>query len=152
MLRLGLRNPLHWCHGKHRRVSIRPVMIGCTPSRRVITYFCVVHARPINDSSSHLKSPAFTFESHLLSVLNPTNTPVFLPDVPTHLSTEGLQMAQSNRPESIAGGCLCGAIRFTVVFPNESDWPPKNVRSSNARCRYVDRQLADWLLPLHHVS
>ncbi|KAF2241016.1 hypothetical protein BU26DRAFT_525550 [Trematosphaeria pertusa] len=44
-------------------------------------------------------------------------------------------MAQTNRPDSISGGCLCGAIRFTVNFPNESDWPPKGVCSSPSRCR-----------------
>ncbi|KAF2736182.1 hypothetical protein EJ04DRAFT_463621 [Polyplosphaeria fusca] len=29
------------------------------------------------------------------------------------------------RPSSISGGCLCEAIRFTVIFPKESDWPPQ---------------------------
>ncbi|KAF1993237.1 hypothetical protein P154DRAFT_450759 [Amniculicola lignicola CBS 123094] len=29
------------------------------------------------------------------------------------------------RSKSISGGCLCGAIRFTIAFPNEGDWPPK---------------------------
>ncbi|KAF2009985.1 hypothetical protein BU24DRAFT_428024 [Aaosphaeria arxii CBS 175.79] len=29
------------------------------------------------------------------------------------------------RPESIEGGCLCGAIRFKVTFPQEEDWPPQ---------------------------
>jgi hypothetical protein len=33
-----------------------------------------------------------------------------------------------SRPESIAGGCLCGAIRFTISFPNDADWPPQGVR------------------------
>ncbi|ORY16722.1 Mss4-like protein [Clohesyomyces aquaticus] len=28
------------------------------------------------------------------------------------------------RPESISGGCLCGAIRFTITFPQDTDWPP----------------------------
>ena len=26
--------------------------------------------------------------------------------------------------ESIAGGCLCGKVRYTVDFPAECPWPP----------------------------
>ncbi|KAF2268763.1 hypothetical protein CC78DRAFT_509931 [Lojkania enalia] len=35
------------------------------------------------------------------------------------------------RPENITGGCLCGAIRFTVTFPNARDWPPE----TNGACQ-----------------
>jgi hypothetical protein len=38
-------------------------------------------------------------------------------------------MTDIQRPESISGGCLCGAIRFTITFPDESDWPPLTVRT-----------------------
>jgi len=28
------------------------------------------------------------------------------------------------KPSHISGGCLCGAVRYQMVFPKESDWPP----------------------------
>ncbi|KAF2651465.1 hypothetical protein K491DRAFT_696448 [Lophiostoma macrostomum CBS 122681] len=48
------------------------------------------------------------------------------------------------RPESIAGGCLCGAIRFKITFPKEEDWPPQ----SNGICQCtMCRKHSGSLLP-----
>ncbi|KAF1950787.1 hypothetical protein CC80DRAFT_528710 [Byssothecium circinans] len=53
-------------------------------------------------------------------------------------------MPSNSRPESISGGCLCGAIRFTITFPNEADWPPK----SNGICQCtMCRKHSGSLLP-----
>lgn len=27
-------------------------------------------------------------------------------------------------PQTIAGGCLCGNVRYTIAFPDKADWPP----------------------------
>lgn len=34
------------------------------------------------------------------------------------------QQDMPDRPDQIAGGCLCGAIRYTIDFPDAESWPP----------------------------
>ncbi|KAF1966026.1 hypothetical protein BU23DRAFT_560596 [Bimuria novae-zelandiae CBS 107.79] len=34
-------------------------------------------------------------------------------------------MMERTRPTHIKGSCLCGAIRFTIHFPKDTDWPPQ---------------------------
>ncbi|KAJ9662387.1 hypothetical protein H2201_006095 [Coniosporium apollinis] len=42
----------------------------------------------------------------------------------------------TSRPTSITGGCLCGAIRYTISFPPSSPWPPpKNATCQCTICR-----------------
>ncbi|KAF2188220.1 hypothetical protein K469DRAFT_627683 [Zopfia rhizophila CBS 207.26] len=49
-----------------------------------------------------------------------------------------------SRPQFISGGCLCGAVRFTVSFPEDADWPPKG----NGTCQCtMCRKHSGSLLP-----
>jgi hypothetical protein len=61
-------------------------------------------------------------------------------------------MTDTARPESIAGGCLCGAVRFVVVFPNESDWPPLTVGAPPQNNQQVLTERLEWHMPVHNVS
>lgn len=36
-------------------------------------------------------------------------------------------MSQTKLPVSVPGGCLCGAIRYTITFPGHAEWPPQGV-------------------------
>jgi len=33
-------------------------------------------------------------------------------------------MAGKGHPQSVTGGCLCGAVRYTLSFGEEGSWPP----------------------------
>ncbi|EEP79812.1 predicted protein [Uncinocarpus reesii 1704] len=56
-------------------------------------------------------------------------------------------MANSPRPSSIAGGCLCGGIRYTISFTPDMDWPAtKNATCQCTRCRKFTGGLVPQLL------
>ncbi len=29
-----------------------------------------------------------------------------------------------DHPKQISGGCLCGAVRYSIAFPDAASWPP----------------------------
>ncbi|KAK4695680.1 hypothetical protein P7C71_g2120, partial [Lecanoromycetidae sp. Uapishka_2] len=35
------------------------------------------------------------------------------------------------KPSHISGGCLCGAVRYQLDFPEDSDWPPGLMRTAS---------------------
>ncbi|KAL9020420.1 MAG: hypothetical protein Q9185_002295 [Variospora sp. 1 TL-2023] len=37
--------------------------------------------------------------------------------------------------DSITGGCLCGAVRYTLDFPKGSSWPPQSFTCQCTQCR-----------------
>ncbi|KAF2432576.1 hypothetical protein EJ08DRAFT_669346 [Tothia fuscella] len=51
-------------------------------------------------------------------------------------------------PVTITGSCLCEAIRYTITFPTDAEWPPK----FNATCQCTKcRKFTGSLLPQGHV-
>ncbi|EAS28520.3 uncharacterized protein CIMG_09724 [Coccidioides immitis RS] len=56
-------------------------------------------------------------------------------------------MAGSSRPTSITGGCVCGAIRYTIHFTPDMNWPAtKNATCQCTRCRKFTGSLVPQLL------
>ncbi|KAF2179378.1 hypothetical protein K469DRAFT_674200 [Zopfia rhizophila CBS 207.26] len=43
--------------------------------------------------------------------------------------------SKSNRPASITGGCLCGSIRYTINFSQDTKWPPESATCQCTMCR-----------------
>lgn len=64
-----------------------------------------------------------------------------------------LEASSTSRPTSITGGCLCGAIRYTISFPASSPWPPPMVMTfPPPPLSSPPRSCADHvLLPAHHI-
>ncbi|KAH7043172.1 Mss4-like protein [Macrophomina phaseolina] len=64
-------------------------------------------------------------------------------------------MTSKSRPDSVTGGCLCGAIRYTIHFPADAEWPPShNATCQCTQCRKTTGSLLPQLLeiPLSHVT
>ncbi|KAF4546096.1 uncharacterized protein LTHEOB_4748 [Lasiodiplodia theobromae] len=58
-------------------------------------------------------------------------------------------MTSASRPDSISGGCLCGAIRYTIQFPAGAEWPPShNATCQCTQCRKTTGSLLPHLLEL----
>ncbi|KAE8389120.1 hypothetical protein ETB97_002970 [Aspergillus alliaceus] len=57
-------------------------------------------------------------------------------------------------PPEITGGCLCGAIRYTVHFPRGSTWPPMSASCQCTSCRKWSSSLFPQALalPSEHVT
>lgn len=57
------------------------------------------------------------------------------------------------RPEKLTGGCLCGAIRYTIDITPETEWPPVNV-SVLIQLHVLGSLLmsTEWKLPMYILS
>ncbi|KAI9042840.1 GFA family protein [Aspergillus affinis] len=53
-----------------------------------------------------------------------------------------------DHPSHISGGCLCGAIRYTIDFSDESSWPPKSSTCQCTMCRKFTASIYPQLLAL----
>ncbi|KAB8070407.1 Mss4-like protein [Aspergillus leporis] len=51
-------------------------------------------------------------------------------------------------PSKITGGCLCGAVRYTVHFTGNSSWPPKSSSCQCTMCRKWTASLFPQMLSL----
>ncbi|KAH7371686.1 Mss4-like protein [Pyrenochaeta sp. MPI-SDFR-AT-0127] len=54
-------------------------------------------------------------------------------------------MSERERPSKIAGGCLCGSLRYTIDFPEVSSWPPEVTSCQCTKCR-------KWLSSLQGIA
>ncbi|KAI4093194.1 MAG: hypothetical protein LQ344_003021 [Seirophora lacunosa] len=50
--------------------------------------------------------------------------------------------------DSVTGGCLCGAVRYTVDFPKGSNWPPQSHLCQCTQCRKQSGALISHFMTL----
>ncbi|KIX08455.1 uncharacterized protein Z518_03111 [Rhinocladiella mackenziei CBS 650.93] len=55
----------------------------------------------------------------------------------------------ASRPESISGGCVCGSIRYKIVFPEEASWPANAATCQCSTCRKWTGALISHDLLIH---
>jgi len=57
----------------------------------------------------------------------------------------------SSRPDKITGGCLCGAIRYTITIPPDMEWPPIYVSPISQRFA-INLTKLEWNLSMYQMS
>jgi hypothetical protein len=116
----------HWSNLKHRISYSAPDEAVLTKHRRqfacnqLAARQCTQRALRSTSTSLSLHSKRFASALHAVLVVSSD---------PSQSKASTKTMTDTTRPQSITGGCLCGAVRFTISFPSGSDWPPLAVRT-----------------------
>ncbi|KAI9802395.1 MAG: hypothetical protein M1825_002777 [Sarcosagium campestre] len=55
--------------------------------------------------------------------------------------------SESSRPSQLTGGCLCGAVRYSVGVGSDDAWPPKTTTCQCTQCRKNTGALVAHLIP-----
>jgi hypothetical protein len=116
----------HWPDLKHRISCAAPDEAVLTEHRRQVACNQLAARRC---TQCALRTTSSSLSLHLKRFASALHAVLVISSDPPQSKDSSKAMTDTTRPESITGGCLCGAVRFTITFPNESDWPPLSVRT-----------------------